>query len=123
MQSQVPVSQIIGVLDARPYPLVSFLVSFEKFSVNIGKIGLFPLDKNVLDEFNRNGRKIGRYDKMWKTACRKAGLRGKLFHDLRRTAARNLVRSGIPEVLAIRLTFRPNRGNERKSRLERSHQP
>ena len=54
--------------------------------------------------FSRNGRKIGRYDKAWKTACRKAGLRGKLFHDLRGTAARNLVRSGIPEVVAIRIT-------------------
>jgi integrase len=54
--------------------------------------------------FNRNGRKIGPYDKAWKTACRKAGLKGKLFHDLRRTAVRNLVRSGIPEVVAMRIT-------------------
>jgi len=54
--------------------------------------------------FNRNGRKIGRYDKAWKTACRKARLKGKLFHDLRRTAARNLVRSGTPEVVAMRIT-------------------
>jgi len=54
--------------------------------------------------FSRDGERIGRYDKIWRTACRKAGLRGKLFHDLRRTAARNLVRSGIPEVVAMKIT-------------------
>ena len=54
--------------------------------------------------FSRSGSKIGRYDKVWKTACRKAGLRGKLFHDLRRTAVRNLIRSGIPEHTAMKMT-------------------
>jgi integrase len=41
---------------------------------------------------------------MWDQACKGAGLRGKRFHDLRRAVARNLVRSGTPEVVAMRIT-------------------
>jgi hypothetical protein len=37
-------------------------------------------------------------------ACRRAGLPGRLVHDLRRSAARNLERAGVPRSSAMKLT-------------------
>lgn len=51
----------------------------------------------------RGGQPIGDWRKAWATACRLAKLPGKRLHDCRRTAARNLVRSGVPERVAMAL--------------------
>jgi integrase len=37
-------------------------------------------------------------------ACKAAGFPGKRLHDCRRTAARNLIRSGTPERVAMQFT-------------------
>ena len=40
----------------------------------------------------------------FRRACRKAKCSGMILHDLRRTAVRNLVRAGVPQVVAMSLT-------------------
>lgn len=60
--------------------------------------------------FHRNGRQLrGWYYDSWPTACRKAGVPGRLVHDLRRSAVRNLVRAGVSEQVAMTLSGHKSR--------------
>jgi len=52
----------------------------------------------------REGHQIKNYQDAWHTACRKAGLAGKMLHDNRRTAVRNMVRAGIHERVAMAIS-------------------
>jgi integrase len=54
--------------------------------------------------FHRNGREIRNLDTAWKIACEKAGCPGRIFHDLRRTAVRNLERAGVSRSIAMKIT-------------------
>lgn len=67
-----------------------------------------------------DGQRVLDFRERWKIACRKAGLgnyvvkqkegkktrnyKGLVFHDLRRSAVRNLIRAGVPEVVAMAIT-------------------
>jgi integrase len=68
--------------------------------------------------FHRNGEPINKhtFGKPWRAACVQAKLGhrvpnekgvevyvGKHFHDLRRTAARNMIRGGVPQSIAMRV--------------------
>ena len=44
------------------------------------------------------------FSKCWRDACQAANLPDRIPHDFRRTAVRNLVRSGVPEKQAMKLT-------------------
>ena len=54
--------------------------------------------------FHRNGREVRTIARVWEKACKKAGCPGRLFHDLRRTAVRNLERAGVPRSIAMKIT-------------------
>ena len=54
--------------------------------------------------FHRDGVTVRGWRRAWPRACRLAGVAGRVLHDCRRTAARNLVRAGVPERVAMVLT-------------------
>ena len=51
--------------------------------------------------FHRAGTPIKSFIKIWRVACRAAGCPGRIPHDLRRTAVRNLERAGVPRSTAM----------------------
>ena len=51
-----------------------------------------------------DGRPVGDFRKMWRSACNKAGMAGLLFHDLRRSAVRNMDREGVGQSTAMKIT-------------------
>jgi integrase len=54
--------------------------------------------------FHRGGEPILNFRNAWDGACKRAWLGGRIPHDFRRTAVRNLERAGVPRSVAMKLT-------------------
>jgi integrase len=63
----------------------------------------------------RAGQPVKGIDKLWRNALKAAGLPlGRLFHDLRRSAVRTLIRSGVDPSVAMKVS-----GHKTRSMLDR----
>jgi len=51
----------------------------------------------------KDPRRVRAFNEAWAAACAAAGCPGRIPHDLRRTAVRNMVRRGVPERVAMQL--------------------
>jgi len=54
--------------------------------------------------FHWKGRPIRKLRRSWTSACKRAGYPGRPLHDFRRTAVRNLIRAGVQQAIAMKIT-------------------
>lgn len=64
--------------------------------------------------FHRSGERIKEFRWAWKQACKAADVPDLKFHDLRRTAVRNMRKAGLSQVVRMRITGHRTDSMERR---------
>jgi integrase len=64
--------------------------------------------------FHRDGMPIKEFRGAWKAACKSAGVPDLKFHDLRRTAVRNMRCMGVSQVVRMRISGHRTDSMERR---------
>lgn len=64
--------------------------------------------------FNRNGKRILNIRRAWDLAVQEAKVPDLTFHDLRRTAVRNMRRAGVPQVIRMAISGHKTDSMERR---------
>ena len=54
--------------------------------------------------FHRKGKPVRWIAGPWRLACAQAGITGKVLHDFRRTAVRDMIRAGVSETVAMTIS-------------------
>ena len=68
--------------------------------------------------FHRHGEPVSDFRKVWESACKTAGVSGTLFHDLRRSAVRNMDRAGVSQTVAMALIGQKTASVYRRYRID-----
>ena len=95
--------------DGRTFPLTGDLLAVlkaQRARVKALEKQLERIVPHVFPYFSGRfrGQRVGDFGKAWATACKAAGAPGRIFHDYRRTAVRNLTRAAVPTDVAMKLT-------------------
>lgn len=62
------------------------------------------LQGRIIPKVFHRGKAVKDFRGAWKKACEAAGVPGRIFHDFRRTAVRNLERAGVSRSVAMLMT-------------------
>ena len=92
----------------------SSMIRLEANQTKSGKARVVPIYPEIREAlqkqprgvyvFTRQGKPIRDIREGWRVACAAAGVPGLLFHDLRRSAVRNMERLGFPRGVAMSIT-------------------
>jgi integrase len=77
--------------------------------------------KIIRSVFHRAGKPIRNFRAAWQSACKAAGCPGRIPHDLRRTAVRNLDQAGVSQTVAMQITGHKTASVYRRYRIVSTH--